>query len=207
MEQRYILFSYFFRNKTPTIEKEFFNKRKIITYNADIWLKAEKFFKTVQQAKVKGNNVKIHVCGKMFLVSDLWGEYKKRYTGIHGFNLMGGVKPLSGINLDEDEWAMLTSNFTSVKEALGGKKDALKNVFTPPKDASDMIKVYKAEWYLNDKIITNSESGREFILVKKQSLMPNAENLNQEWIIHRKMSYQKCEWIVNSDNPQKTLIS
>ena len=162
MEQRYILFSYFFRNKTLTIEKEFFNKRKIITYNADIWLKAEKFFKTVQQAKVKGNNIKIHVCGEMFLVSDLWGEYKKRYTGIHGFNLMGGVKPLSGINLDEDEWAMLTFNFTSMKEALGGKKDALKNVFTPPKDASDMIKVYKAEWYLNDKIITNSESGREF---------------------------------------------
>ena len=25
-----------------------------------------------------------------------------------------------------------------------------------------MIKVYKAEWYLNDKIITNSESGHEF---------------------------------------------
>ena len=46
--------------------------------------------------------------------------------GIHGFNLMGGVKPLSGINLDEDEWAMLTFNFTSMKEALGGKKDALK---------------------------------------------------------------------------------
>ena len=62
----------------------------------------------------------------MFLVSDLWGEYKKRYTAIHGFNLMGGVKPLSGINLDEDEWAMLTFNFTSMKEALGGKKDALK---------------------------------------------------------------------------------
>ena len=125
-------------------------------------MKAEKFFKTVQQVKVKGNNAKIYVCGEMFLVSDLWGEYKKRYTGIHGFNLMGGVKPLSGINLDEDEWAMLTFNVTSVKEALAGKKDTLKNVFTPPKDVSDMIKVYKAEWYLNGKLITNSESGREF---------------------------------------------
>ena len=103
----------------------------------------------------------------MFLVSDLWGEYKKGYTGIHGFNLMGGVKPLSGINLDEDEWAMLTFNFTSVKEALAGKKDALKNVFTPPKDVSDMIKVYKAKWYLNGKLITNSESGREFYSCEK----------------------------------------
>ena len=44
----------------------------------------------------------------MFLVSDTWGEYKKRYTGIHGFNVMGGVKPLSGVNLDDDEWNMLT---------------------------------------------------------------------------------------------------
>ena len=42
-----------------------------------------------------------------------------------------------------------------------------KNVFTPPKDALDMIKVYKVEWYLNDKIITNSESGREFYSPKK----------------------------------------
>ena len=47
-------------------------------------------------------------------------------------------------------------------EALGGKKDTLKTVFTPPKDASDMIKVYKAKWYLNGKLITNSESGHEF---------------------------------------------
>ena len=69
----------------------------------------------------------------MFLVSDLWGEYKKWYMGIHGFNLMGGVKPLSGINLDEDEWAMLTFNFTSVKEALAGKKDALKMCLHHPK--------------------------------------------------------------------------
>ena len=82
---------------------------------------------------------------------------------------MAGVKLLSGINLDEDEWAMLTFNFTNMKEALGGKNDALKNVFTPPKDASDMIKVYKAKWYLNDKIITNSESGREFYSHKKSS--------------------------------------
>ena len=104
---------------------------------------------------------------------------------------MGGVKPLSGINLDEDEWTMLTFNFTSMKEALGGKKDALKNVFTPPKDVSDMIKVYKAEWYLNGKLITNSESGREFYSHKKAVIDANAENLTQEWIIHRKMSYQK----------------
>ena len=207
MEQRYILFFYFFRNKTLTIEKEFFNKRKIITYNADIWLKAEKFFKTVQQAKVKWNNVKIHVCGKMFLVCDLEGEYKKLYTGIHGFNLMGGVKPLSGINLDEDEWAMLTLNFTSVKEALDGKKDALKNVFTPPKDASDMIKVYKAEWYLNDKIITNSESGREFY--SREKAVIDAKCRKPEPGVDYPQKYVLPEMQVDCElrQPQKTLIS
>ena len=91
----------------------------------------------------------------------MWGEYKKRYTGIHGFNIMEGVKPMSGVNLDDDEWNMLTFNFVCIKDALNGKKDALKDVFTPHKDVTDMIKVYKAKWYLNGKLITNSESGHE----------------------------------------------
>ena len=30
-----------------------------------------------------------------------------------------------------------------------------------------MIKVYKAEWYLNGKLITNTESGREFFSREK----------------------------------------
>ena len=123
--------------------------------------------------------------GEMFLVSDTWGEYKKRYTGIHGFNMMGGVKPLSGVNLDDDEWNMLTFNFVCIK-------DALKDVFTAPKDVTDMIKVYKAEWYLNGKLITNAESGHEFFHVKRQLKMLNAEHLKQVLIIHRKMCYQKC---------------
>ena len=36
-------------------------------------------------------------------------------------------------------------NFVCIKDALNGKKDALKDVFTPPKDVTDMIKVYKAK--------------------------------------------------------------
>ena len=137
------IFLNFFRNKTLTIEKEFFNKRKTITYNTDIWLKAEKFFKTVQQAKVKGSNVKIHMCGKMFLVSDLQCEYKKQYTGIHGFNLMGGMKPLTGINLIEDRWVMLTFNFAIIKEALGVKKDVLKLCLHHPKMLQIWLKCTK----------------------------------------------------------------
>ena len=135
---------------------------KTITYNAETWLKAEKYFSTIQHSKLNGSSVKFHVGGEMLLVSDTWDEYKKRYTGIHGFNVMGGVKQLSGVNLDDDEWNMLTFNFVCIKDALNGKKDALKDVFTPPKDVTDMIKVYKAELYLNGKLITNAESGREF---------------------------------------------
>ena len=40
-------------------------------------------------------------------------------------------------------------------------------MFTPPKDITDMIKVYKAEWYLNGKLITISESGHEFFSREK----------------------------------------
>ena len=57
--------------------------------------------------------------------------------------------------------------FLCVKDALNGKKDALKDVFTPPKDVTDMIKVYKAEWYVNGKLITNTESGHEFYSCEK----------------------------------------
>ena len=62
------------------IEKQFFNKTKTITYNADIWLKAAKYFSMIQHSKVNGSSVKYHVCGEMFLVSDTWGEYKKVNT-------------------------------------------------------------------------------------------------------------------------------
>ena len=84
------------------IEKQFFNKKKTITYTADLWLRAEKYFKTIQQARQSGRtNVKLHIIGEMYVCSDLWGEYQRRYTGIHAFNIMGGVKPLTGVNLDD----------------------------------------------------------------------------------------------------------
>ena len=50
---------------------------KTITYNAETWLKAEKYFSTIQLSKLNGSSVKFHVGGEMFLVSDTWGEYKK----------------------------------------------------------------------------------------------------------------------------------
>ena len=150
-----------------TIEKQFFNRKKTVSYTFDIWRKAEEYFKTVEQAKLKGSDLKIHLYGEMFLVSSIWGEYQKRYTGIQGFDMGGNVKTNSGVNLDDDEWGMLTYNFDSIKEAFAGKKDALKDIFTRPKEDRNIVKVYKAEWFLNGKLITNSKSGREFFSRQK----------------------------------------
>ena len=128
----------------------------------DVWYKAEEYFNTINEAKVKGSDVKIHLGGEMFLMSSIWGEYQRRYTGIHGFDHAGNVKTKSGVNLDDDEWSMLSCNFDKIKDAFDGKKDALKDIFTRPKEDPNIVKVYKAEWYLNGKMITNSDSGREF---------------------------------------------
>ena len=103
----------------------------------------------------------------MFLVSSNWGEYQKRYTGIHSFDLAGNVKTRSGVNLDDAEWGMLSYNFGSIKEAFAGRKDALKNIFTRPKEDQNIIKVYKGEWYLKGKMITTSKSPHEFFSREK----------------------------------------
>ena len=153
------------------MEKQFFNKKKAITFTADIWLRAEKYFKTVQQAKQAGTSVKLHIFGEMYVYSDRWGEYLKRYTDIHAFNIMGGVKPLTGVNLDEDEWAMLTSNFDSIKDFLGGNQNALQNVFIPPKEIDECVKVYRAEWYLKGKLVNDKKlSKQEFYTCEAANL-------------------------------------
>ena len=161
------LYFKFCRQKILTLSKQFFNKNKEVPYMFDVWRKAEEYFSTIEQAKLKGSEVKIHLGGELFLVSNIWGEYQKRYTGIHAFDLAGNVKVKSGVNLDDDEWSMLTFNFGSIKEAFAGKKDALKNIFTRPKEDMNIVRVYKAEWYVNGDMIINSESGREFFSRKK----------------------------------------
>ena len=150
-----------------TLEKQFFNKRKTVSYSADVWYKAEEFFNTLDQAKLNGEDVEIHLGGETYLISNIWGEYQRRYTGIHAYDEAGNIKKQSGVNLDDDEWAMLKFNFTSIKEALTGKKDAFKNIFIRPKEDLNIVKVYKADWFLNGKVITNSTSGREFFSHEK----------------------------------------
>ena len=74
---------------------------------------------------------------------------------------MGGVKPLTGVNLDEDEWAMLTSNFDSIKDFLGGNQIALRNVFIPPKEIDERVKVYRADWYLKGKLVNDKKLSKQ----------------------------------------------
>ena len=54
----------------------------------------------------------------MNLVSNVWGEYQTQYSGIHAFHVLGSVKPHSGVNLDEGEWAALVEHFDKVKEVM-----------------------------------------------------------------------------------------
>ena len=75
---------------------------------------------------------------------------------------MGLIISNTGVNLDDDEWGMLTFNFENIKEAFTGRKDALKDIFTRLKQDPSIVKVYKAEWYLNGKMIVTPECGHEF---------------------------------------------
>ena len=150
-----------------TLDKQFFNKRKTVSYNANVWYKAEEYFSTIEQAKQKGTDIKVHLGGETYLISNIWGEYQRRYTGIHAFDEAGNIKTNSGVNLDDDEWGMLTCNFGKIKEACEGKKDAFKNIFTRPKQDLNVVRVYKAEWFLNGKMITRPDSGHEFFSREK----------------------------------------
>ena len=48
-----------------------------------------------------------------------------------------------------------------------GKKDAFKNIFIRTKEDLNIVRVCKAEWYLNGKMITNPASGHEFFSWEK----------------------------------------
>ena len=101
---------------------------------------------------MKGTDLKLNVLGEMYLSSNLWGEYQKRYTGIHAFNPLGGVKPLTVVNLDEREWCTLVENFSAIKECLSGKKVDLSKT-TMVHEGVETVKVYFAEWVLNGDVL------------------------------------------------------
>ena len=56
---------------------------------------------------------------------------------------------------------MLTSNFESIKDFLGGNQNALRNVFIPPKEVDDRVKVYKADWYLKGKCVNQKKLSKQ----------------------------------------------
>ena len=154
-------FFYIYSTQTITIKKSFFNrKRKSITYNADIWLEAEKFFPLVNEANMTGADVKYQVQGDMHLSSNIWGEYQKRYTGIHAFTPSGRIAPLTGVNLDEREWCMLVDNFPAIKDCLKGKKVDLSKTVMANQEV-ETVKVYIAEWMLNGDVMEEGPIPKE----------------------------------------------
>ena len=47
------------RRALITIDKVFYNKQKTVTYNADVWLKAEKYFTEVDTARAEGSKLQV----------------------------------------------------------------------------------------------------------------------------------------------------
>ena len=150
-----------YREQTITFNKKFYNKAKTVTYSAEVWRKAEKYFSTVEQAKCEQADVKLNIYGDVYLDSKLWGENKQRYTGIHMFTAAGGIVANSGVNLSELEWATLVENFHLIKEMLAGKPVNV-GVFKRPHDLTENVKVYVANWYLNGKPMSLKTPPREF---------------------------------------------
>ena len=99
-------------------------------------------------------------------MSNVWGEYQNRYTSIHAFHVLGSVKPYSGVNLDEVEWAMLVELFGKIKVAIKGENVILKGL-KRPHDTDDGINVYQANWYLNGVIVETDTSSVEFYSSEK----------------------------------------
>ena len=129
-----------------------------MSYNSLIWRKAEQYFSAVTMASQKGTALKISVGGDYYLISNLWGEEQKRYTGIHAFTTTGSVKAMTGINLDEGEWRMLTEHFNKVKDVLDGKKVNLSEYVVPILSENVMVKTFKPEWVLNGKVVRELQS-------------------------------------------------
>ena len=135
-------------------------------YNAGLWLKAENYFPHVDAAAKNGSSLKINIHGEMCLVSNVWGEYQNRYTGIHAFHVLGSVKPHSGVNLDEVKWATLVSHFGKIKVVLKGENVSLKGL-KRPHDADDGVTVYQADWFLNGAIVESDNPSTDFYSYEK----------------------------------------
>ena len=82
-----------------------------------------------------------------------------RYTGIHAFHTFGSVKPSTGVNLVDSEWQTLVENFSKIKELLDGQNVNLGDC-KRCLDHEGSIKVYLAQWMLNEKVI--SPNPKEF---------------------------------------------
>ena len=121
----------------------------MVTYQFDIWLLAEKHFPSVAKLQDTNQSGKYPVKDDMYLLSNVFGDNDKRYTGIHAFFLNGGIVPNSGVNLDEPEWKTLLSNFQLFKDFIKGKKVEGSQIKHYEQPERETCKMYIAEWVLD----------------------------------------------------------
>ena len=100
------------------------------------------------------------------------------------------MKPHSGVNLDEGEWATLVEHFDKVKAVIHGEEVNLRGCKWSH-DADEIVKVYIAEWFLNDELLNTDQSALPFTLVNVLLKMQKHIILKMVNIIHRKMEFLK----------------
>ena len=71
------------------------------------------------------------------------------------------MKPHSGVNLDEGEWATLVEHFNKVKAVIHGEEVNLREC-KRSHDADEIVKVYIAEWFLNDELLNTDRTALPF---------------------------------------------
>ena len=138
------------------IDKQFSKNHKNVTYNFDVWAKAEQHFSAVARVFGDGMSVNIKICGDYYLMSSVWQKNAVRYTGIHAKTPVGEVDRFSGVNLTDDEWGMLVNNFKYVKDMMNGH-DVDLSVCKAPILPDDPIRMYSGRWYVENQVVDYDE--------------------------------------------------
>ena len=131
----------------------FFNKSKSVTYRGDIWLAAEKYFSKIEELLMTPTTGKYHVKDDMYLLSNIFSETERRYTGIHAFYLNGAIAPHSGVNLDDREWSSLMKNFRVIKNHISGKDVDMDKVIEFEPFSKETVKMFVADWVQDGDIL------------------------------------------------------
>ena len=88
-------------------EKLYKGRQKRITYIRDTWSAAEKYFYNVHVTQQTNQVLKMNLAVDVFLISSVWFKNSTTYRGMHHVDRHGQIKPLTVMNLEEEDWSAL----------------------------------------------------------------------------------------------------